>query len=101
MSTALIARTTPETTQTPPGDPNTKPSAILHHATMTARQPVDMNDAVEQLLGDLHPTRKALSEAYLTHVRRIHRKRVHGTEASRTLGILEAALHRRPRDVVL
>ena len=96
MSTQLLTRPTPDTTTTP--NAATKPSLVLHHATMSARRLADTGAAADQLLRELRPARSVLSDAYVTHVRRIHRKRVHGSEASRTLSILEAALHRRPRD---
>lgn len=75
-----------------------RPSQVLHHAKMATLQMIEPSVAADRLLGDLRPSRQVISDAYLTHVRRIHRKRATGAEASHMLRILETALQRRPPD---
>ena len=65
---------------------------------MATLQMIEPGAAAEQLLRDLRPPRQVISDAYVTHVRRIHRKRATGAEASHMLRILETALQRRPPD---
>lgn len=79
--------------------PGVRPSQVLHHAKMATLQLMDPGAAADQLLRDLRPPRQVISDAYVTHVRRIHRKRTTGPEASHMLRILETALQRRPPDV--
>jgi len=78
--------------------PGVRPSQVLHHAKMATLQMIEPGAAAEQLLRDLCPPRQVISDAYVTHVRRIHRKRATGAEASHMLRILETALQRRPPD---
>jgi hypothetical protein len=78
--------------------PGVRPSQVLHHANMATLQMIEPGAAADRLLRDLRPPRHVISDAYVTHVRRIHRKRATGTEASHTLRILETALQRRPPD---
>ena len=101
MSTQIAFETTHDDRHRRDVNPSVRPSQVLRHAERSSAQSVDAGSAAEQLLLDLRPDRQVIANAYVNHVRRIHHKRTGGTEASRMLRILEAALHRRPRDETL
>ena len=95
MTTTTAIRPNPTSDMT---CPNVRPSMILHHATMATLRRIEPAAAADHLLQELHPPRQVISDAYVAHVRRIHRKQSTGAEASHTLKILETALQRRPPD---